>query len=85
MSRCRKCRRPIFWAHTEATETKAGKPIPLDADPSGRRARFVANGNIRFTGQRTGDGTMIVRQVAAGAGPHVAHFATCPKRKRAGQ
>lgn len=82
MSRCRSCDAQVVWVETEATATKAGRRMPLDADPDQpSRALEVGNGNIVFIGKTTGDGTQIVRYVATSAGRHRSHFATCPKAK----
>lgn len=78
MSRCRSCNAHVMWVETEATETKAGRKMPLDAQPNGA-ALVVYDGNLDFTGQRTGDGTPIVQY--AQPGHHRSHFATCPDRK----
>lgn len=77
MSRCRSCNAAVVWVETEATDTKPGRKMPLDANPSDpRRAARVENGNIIYTGAHTGDGTPIVRYVTGG--PHLSHFASCP-------
>lgn len=77
---CRSCQSPVVWCETEATATKAGKRMPLDADPDDRtRALVVVDGNLVFTGDNTGAGTPIVRYVSKNAGKHRSHFATCPQ------
>lgn len=82
MSTCRSCKAPIVWVETEAKPGKPGRKMPLDAAPTDMtKARVDPDGNIRFSGQRTGDGTPIVRYVPKGAGMHVSHFATCPNAK----
>lgn len=75
---CRSCDAPILWAETEATPDRAGKRIPLDAQPNGE-ALHVANGNLVFTGQRTGSGAPIVRYTKGGG--MRTHFVTCPNAK----
>lgn len=80
MSTCRSCKAPVVWVQTEATEKKAGRNMPLDADPENTaRALVVPDGNIVFIGKTTGDGTPIVRYVKGGK--HRSHFATCPNAK----
>lgn len=65
-----------MWVETEARGDKAGKRMPLDADPDDRtRALRVDGGNLVFTGDNTGAGVPIVRYVTAGM--HRSHFATC--------
>lgn len=75
MSRCRSCNAPVMWVETEATASKPGRKMPLDADPNTGRALKVDDGNITFTGGRSGDGTPIVRYQTPGH--HRSHFATC--------
>jgi hypothetical protein len=87
VSKCRSCDAPILWVETEATGTKPGRNMPVDANPDGT-ATVVPGGNLSFTGTISGNGKKIVRYVATGQGHHVSHFATCPhasehrKRKR---
>lgn len=67
-----------MWVETVATEKRAGRKMPLDADPANpARAAVVENGNLIITREFTADGTPIVRYVQKGR--HVAHFATCPQ------
>lgn len=84
MAVCRSCRRPVMWVETEATEKKAGRKMPLDADADGRPLA-APDGNIMITDRRTGDGTPIVRYLPKAAAPtiarYVSHFATCPHAK----
>lgn len=71
-----------MWVETEAKGDKAGKRMPLDADPDDRtRALVVADGNLVFTGDNTGAGVPIVRYVSKAAGKHRSHFATCDRPK----
>lgn len=83
VAQCRSCRAGIIWAETQATETKPGRKIPIDADPDNHGyAKVVADGNIVFTGTTTGDGTPIVAyRPKNGGGRHVAHFVSCPNAK----
>lgn len=70
--------------------------MPLDADPTNtnKALRVIASednpgkgvdggplGNLLFTGQRTGDGTWIVRYVKTGKNLFRSHFATCTEAK----
>lgn len=72
-----------MWVETEATEKRVGSRMPLDADPANpRKALKVDNGNLIFTGQRTGDGSWIVRYVPASAGQYRSHFASCPNASK---
>lgn len=81
MSACRSCGASCLWAETEATATKPGKPILLDADDNGR-AKVFSGGNLIFVpGARTPKGGPIVRYVSPGTGMHQAHFASCPEAK----
>ena len=70
---CASYRRPIFWALT-----RAGKQIPLDADP-------VPIGNVLLVGE-TESGTPLCRVGDYGGGDdlerYVSHFATCPDATR---
>lgn len=80
-STCRSCRASVVWVETEATPTKAGRKMPLDADPNNpTKALADDDGNIIFTGARTADGTWIVRYVAPGSADRLyrSHFASCP-------
>ncbi len=77
MSKCRSCGASIVWVRTEAKAGKPDRAMPLDADQRGK-ALVVGNGNLVFTGLRSGDGTPIVRAVASNQGMHVSHFYTCP-------
>lgn len=90
MSTCRSCGALVAWAETEATPDKPGRRIPLDAvHPEGLpgglaqrgtvEAQRVDGGNLAYTGQRSGDGTPIVRYVKNGEGSLRTHFATCPR------
>lgn len=79
---CRSCRGPVVWVETEATDTKPGRRMPLDADPDDRtRALRVDDGNLVLTANTTGAGVPIVRYVSTGTGMHRSHFATCPQSK----
>jgi len=79
-SRCRSCRQPVVWVHTQA-----GKTMPLDPHPS-------AEGNVTYTGRSTVNGAGVERpevRVAAqpallsDEGPHyVSHFTTCPQSEQ---
>lgn len=81
-STCRSCKAPVVWVVTEATDTKPGRKMPLDADPSRPgKALVVEDGNLVFTGARAGDGTWIVRYVPKGPRHYRSHFATCPNAK----
>lgn len=86
---CRSCGAPVVWVETLANEKRAGRKMPLDADPENpRKAARFADGNIiahRVGGeaQRSGDGTYLVRYLPKDAGrpPNGAfrsHFSTCP-------
>lgn len=76
---CRSCGALCIWAESEATATKPGKPLLLDADPDNGRAKVFANGNLIIVpGTRTPRGSPIVRYVTPGTGMHQAHFASCP-------
>lgn len=71
-----------MWVETEAKGDKAGKRMPLDADPDDRtRALRVDDGNLVFTGDNTGAGVPIVRYVGKNSGMHRSHFATCSQAK----
>lgn len=77
-AQCRSCKEPVVWVETEATDTKPGRRMPLDADPDDRtRALVVDDGNLVFTSNTTGAGVPIVRYVPKGAGRHRSHFASC--------
>lgn len=77
---CRSCGAPVVWVETEAKGDKPGRKMPLDADPNNPdKALKVDNGNIINTGQRSGDGTWLVRYVGPGPNRYRSHFATCPK------
>jgi hypothetical protein len=82
MATCRSCDAPMVWAETVATETKPGRKIPLNARVvSGKLEVLTAEGgNLRYTGQTSGDGTKLVRYVPNGHGNLTTHFATCPNR-----
>lgn len=83
MSHCRSCNAPVVWVETEATATKPGRRMPLDANPSHpSRAALFDNGNIKFIGRRTGAGTPIVRVVDVGPNRCRTHFASCPNAAR---
>lgn len=72
----------MIWAETEATATRPSKRIPLDVDfDNSARAGRYSNGNLAFTGQRTGDGTPIVRYVGTGPDRLRTHFSTCVNAK----
>jgi hypothetical protein len=66
MSLCRSCDAPIKWA-----KTRAGKTIPVDAEPS-------ADGNLVLVPDFLGG----LFALAADSDPdkprHKSHFATCP-------
>lgn len=80
VARCRSCQAPVVWATTVATDTKAGRRIPIDADPADpTRALRVKIGNLLFINETAGDGSPLVRYVTGG--PHRTHFATCPNAK----
>lgn len=66
----------MLWTETEATATKPGRRMPVDASDDGH-ALEVDNGNIVLVGT-TGSGTPIARYVGKGRGKFVSHFATCP-------
>jgi hypothetical protein len=78
VSTCRSCGVEIVWTETEAKPDKPGRKMPLTAEPGTGKAKVVANGNIRYTGATSGDGTPIVRYVPKAAGMHVSHFSDCP-------
>lgn len=79
MSVCRSCRAPVVWVETEATASKPGRKMPLDANPDDpTRAALFDNGNVVFVGARTGDGTPIVKVIAPGPRRCRSHFASCP-------
>lgn len=76
-AKCRSCKQPIVWVVTEATESRASKRLPLDADPENPgKALVVENGNLVFTRERDGEGSWIVRYVKNGR--HRTHFSSCP-------
>lgn len=53
--------------------------MPLDVDfENPARAGRYSDGNLVFTGQRTGDGTPIVRYVGPGPDRLRTHFTSCP-------
>lgn len=80
MSVCRSCGAPVVWVETEATATKPGRRMPLDADPERpTKALRVDDGNVIFTGQRSGSGAWLVRYVGKGPGRFRSHFASCPQ------
>ncbi len=77
MTACRSCGAPIVWVVTEATATKAGRRMPLDADPSNTtRAAVFEDGNIVIVG-RDAANVPIVRYVKSGT--FRSHFASCPQ------
>ena len=89
MSACRSCGAPVVWAETVATAKRAGRKLPLDADPADRaRALRVDDGLVVFERDgagrvlSTGDGTPLVRVLPKSARPAKggmrAHFSTCP-------
>lgn len=71
---CRSCGAPVRWARTEA-----GKNMPLDADPATGDPLVVPDGNLVVTGWQ--GPLRVVKTMAAGAGQHRSHFATCPNAK----
>lgn len=74
---CRSCQAPLIWVATEATEKRAAKRMPLDADPERpTKALVVEDGNIEFTRTKDGEGNWIVRYVKGGR--FRSHFASCP-------
>jgi hypothetical protein len=81
-ARCREadCKAPIMWVETEATATKPGRRMPIDAKPDGT-ALEVENGNLVLVAT-TGNGTPIARYVRAGSGKFRSHFASCPGAAR---
>jgi len=82
MSVCRSCRAPVVWVETEATATKPGRKMPLDANPDDTsRAALFDNGNVVFVGRRSGDGTPIVKVVEPGPRRCRSHFALCVNAK----
>ena len=66
MARCLSCRAEIEWA----TSSSTGRPMPIEKSPGG---------NIVVDRDLLGEATASI--VAAGAGTHVSHFATCPDAK----
>lgn len=77
---CRSCKQPVIWVVTEASEKKAARKMPLDADPENPvKALRVDDGNIIFTGKQNDDGVYIVRYVGKGVNRFRSHFATCPQ------
>lgn len=83
MTACRSCGMPCVWAESEATATKPGKPLLIDADPETGRMAVLPNANLLVVpGARTLKGAAVVRYVAPGTGLHRAHFATCPQAEK---
>lgn len=73
MSTCRSCNQPITWA----TNTKTGKPTPIDPTP-------VLGGNVVLTGEDPYQAEVVgkaegERRQALGMRLHVSHFLTCPQ------
>lgn len=73
MSACRSCSRPITWA----TNTKTGKPMPIDPEP-------VVGGNVVLTGEGPHQAEVVgkaevERRRGLGLRLHVSHFTTCPQ------
>lgn len=63
MSSCRSCGAPLLWA-----ETKGGKRIPLDVEPS-------IKGNLELSGSSV---RYVTPDVNASPLRYLSHFVTCP-------